>query len=134
MQILRQVAVCFEIRIANFCNLRLHQTTLLVCVASCRLLGTWATLVLYLLTSDTSDSLTDVFFISQVTRIVTPYSYNLYLLSRLLLKLGVFGKSGIVERWRSSFFLKHKVEQTVTFLMFLGILLNNLAAFHLKLL
>ena len=51
---------------------------------------------------------------------VTPYSYNLYLLSRLLLKLGVFGKSGIVERWRSSFFLKHKVEQTVRFLMFLG--------------
>ena len=57
--------------------------------------------------------------------VVTPYSYNLYLLSRLLLKLGVFGKSGIVERWRSSFFLKHKVEQTVRFLMFLGILLNT---------
>ena len=37
----------FELQIPNFCNLRLHQTTVLVCVASCRLLGKWAMLVLY---------------------------------------------------------------------------------------
>ena len=49
MQILRQVAVCFEIQISNskFLQLTIASNYITSSVASCRLLGTWATLVLY---------------------------------------------------------------------------------------